>query len=116
MKEIFTIKNFKLESIRSRYILGVLLISVLFVISVWSTSVFVADAINNTASSGANRNKLIEYHRIVREHLWKAESAMQTYLVTPENIEYDQVIFNINKAIESVKNIKQEGWLGSIGI
>ena len=109
-------RSFNLDSIRARYVLGAFLLSFIFVVSVWLTHVFISGAISQTAQSTQHRNDLIESHRRIREHLWKAEFAMQTYLVTPEPREYDTVIENMNAAIRCVAEITDNDWTQSSGI
>ena len=107
---------FKLDSMRSRYMLGALFLSVLFLASVWLTHVFISGAVSDTAVSAAHRNEFVESHRIIREHLWKAEYAMQTYLVTPEQGEYEQVVSNLSEAATHVNEVRLNQWTHSIGI
>lgn len=101
---------------RSRYMLGSLFLSVLFIASVWLTHVFISGAVSETASSASHRNDFVESHRIIREHLWRAEYAMQTYLVTPEKAEYERVISNLDEAIACVLDVPHNQWTRSAQI
>ena len=107
---------FRLDSMRSRYMLGAMLLSILFIASVWLTHVFISSAVGDTAKSSAHRNEFVESHRLIREHLWKAEYAMQTYLVTPEQGEYQRVVENLEQAATRVANAPQNQWTETTGI
>jgi diguanylate cyclase (GGDEF)-like protein len=101
---------------RSRYVLGALLLSLLFIASVWLTHVFISGAVSHTARSSAYRNEFVESHRHIREHLWKAEYAMQTYLVTPEQGEYERVVENLQQAAANVAAVPRNQWTRVTGI
>ena len=110
------LKLLNLDSMRSRYVFGAVLLSAIFVVSFWLTQGFISGAVSQTAKSTLHRNKLADSHRVIREHLWKAEFALQTYLVTPESKEYDLVIGNLSKALAYIGEIPQNQWNQKHGI
>ncbi len=116
MKSLNIQKTYVFDSMRARYLLGAFLLTILFAVSIWFTQSFVSHTISRTAESAVQRNQFVESHRIIREHLWKAEYAIQTYLVTPEIGEYEETIRNLHQAHEYVTTVHLNEWTASIGI
>lgn len=107
---------FKLDSIRGRYLIGAALLLVLFLVSVWGTHLFISSAVQETADRASNRQQLRELQYLLRDHLWRAEYAIQTYLVTPEEKEFRQVISNLDDAISCVDKISNDKWIYENGL
>jgi len=95
-------KFFKLDSIRSRYIFGVVLLSVLFLLSVWASHASISSAVSDTAQHSVYRNNTLEAHRLIRESLRQANYQLQAYLVTPDKQEYEQVQLKVDNAIHVI--------------
>lgn len=106
----------KLDSIRGRYLIGAALLLALFLASVWGSHVFISDAVQETADRAAYRQQLRESQHLLRDYLWRAEYAIQTYLVTPEEKEFIQVISNLDDAINCVDNISKNKWIHDNGL
>jgi len=107
----FIRQYFRLHSLRARYVFGAALLSVLFILSVWSTQVFLSDAISDTTENTLNRNQIIDLHRNIRNNLRQAEYTLQSYLVSPEKIEYKSALQFIDAAIQQVNKIKNTSWV-----
>jgi len=116
MSHTFFKKMFSLDSMRSRYMMGAMVLSLLFIASVWLTHVFISRAVRDTAQSSAYRNEFVESHRLIREHLWRAEYAMQTYLFTPEQGEYKRVVENLEQAAACVADVPHNRWTHNAGM
>lgn len=100
------IKSLKFfDSMRARYVSGVLVLSILFAVSVWLTHVFISDAISITAVNSHERNKVLETHRAVRQSLLSAGYALQTYLVTPEERESQHVQQQLDLSLKQINMI-----------
>lgn len=96
---------------RARYVLGAVFLTALFVASVYLTHVFTSGVVSDTAENTSNRNKIVESHRIISEKLRNYEFALQTYLVTPERKEYNQVLLSLDEAIKCVNDAEQSSWV-----
>ena len=102
---------FRLHSLRARYVFGAVLLSLVFIASVWWTQVYLSDAISDTTENTLYRNQIIDFHRNIRSNLRQAEYALQSYLVSPDKIEYEATIEHIDSAIQQVDNIEKNPWL-----
>ena len=99
------------ESMRARYVFGALVLTMVFVISVWMTHVFISDAINSTAINSYDRNKILDIHRAIRQTLLHAGYSLQTYLVTPEKKEYEHVVRHLDDSITKINSIAEYDWV-----
>ena len=106
------VKSYKLfDSMRARYVSGVVVLSILFAASVWLTHVFISDAISLTAINSHERNKVLDTHRAVRQAVLSAGYALQTYMVTPEDKEYQHVQNQLDQSIQKVNAIAEYDWI-----
>ncbi len=104
-------KMIKLDSIRSRYIVGAFFLSILFITSVWFTHISISDVVSRTALNSHERNRLIETHHLIREKIRKTEQILQSYLVSPEKHEYDLVMLQIDESIGYVQQLTETDWV-----
>lgn len=96
---------------RARYVFGALLLSALFAASVWLTHVFISEAINTTAVNSYERNKVLDTHRSVRQTLLSADYSLQTFLVSPDDREYESFKRHLDESIEKIDAIAKYEWI-----
>jgi len=99
------------DSMRARYVSGVVVLSILFAASVWLTHVFISDAISITAVNSHERNKVLDTHRTVRQSLLSAGYALHAYMVKPKEREYQQVEQQLDTSLEKINMIAEYDWM-----
>ncbi|MCW8956827.1 MAG: hypothetical protein OQL09_08090, partial [Gammaproteobacteria bacterium] len=102
--------SFSMDSMRGRYFVGVLLLSVLFIASVLATHSSVSDVVKNAADNSVNRNQLISSHRMVREKLRHAEQRLQSFLMTPDQKVVAEVLDALDQSSQHLLNIENSHW------
>lgn len=96
---------------RARYALGAVLLTLIFVSSVWLTHVFTTGAISDTASNSFHRDQLLDAHRDVRRHLLEVEYSLQSYLVSSEEAESQKALAELDAAMRRVQEIGGSPWI-----
>ena len=104
------LSSISMDSMRGRYFVGVLLMSVLFIASVLVTHSSVSDVVKNATDNSVNRNQLISSHRMVREKLRHAEQCLQSFLVTPEQTDIAEVLTSLDQASYHLSEIENNQW------
>ncbi len=104
------LSSFSMDSMRGRYFVGVLLMSVLFIASVLATHYSVSDVVKKSADNSVNRNYLISSHRLVREKLRHAEQRLQSFLVTPDQMAIAEVLADLDQARHHLSEIENSQW------
>lgn len=99
-----------MDSMRGRYFVGVLLMSVLFIASVLATHVSVSDVVKQAADNSAQRNQLINAHRLVREKLRYGEQRLQIFLLTPDPTILVEVLNALDQASHYLADIENNQW------
>jgi len=92
-------KSIKLDSIRTRYVFGALVLSVLFLVSIWLSHTSISSAVGDAANNSIYRNKALDAHRIIRNSLRRADSQLQTYFIMPDKEGYNEVVEKIDEAL-----------------
>lgn len=111
MLKRFAIKLFQMDSIRSRYAVGVILMSLLFVSSIWLSHKFTAGVISNSASNSVERSEFAGAHRDVRHHILQVEYALQSYLVSADVNDSQHVLDELDKALARISQIEETAWI-----
>ena len=101
----------RFDSMRSRYALGAVLLTLMFISSVWVTHVFITDAVTDTASNSYHRDQLLDTHRDLRRNLLQVEYSLQSYLVSSDDAEARRALAELDAAIRSVQEIDSSRWM-----
>lgn len=104
------ISSLSMDSMRGRYFIGVLLLSVLFIASVLATHSSVSGVVKTAADNSVNRNQLISAHRMVREKLRHAEQRLQSFLVMPDHTAIAEVLTALDQASQQLSDIENSHW------
>ncbi|MFW2373992.1 MAG: putative bifunctional diguanylate cyclase/phosphodiesterase [Gammaproteobacteria bacterium] len=104
------ISSMSMDSMRGRYFIGVLLLSVLFIASVLATHSSVSDVVKTAADNSVNRNQLISSHRMVRQELRHAQQRLQSFLVMPDHTVIAEVLYALDQAGHHLSDIENSPW------
>jgi diguanylate cyclase (GGDEF)-like protein len=101
----------RLDSMRARYALGAVLLTFMFISSVWVTHGFITHAVTDTASNSYHRDLILDTHRDVRRNLLQVEYSLQSFLVSSEDAEAQRALAELDTAIRTVQKIDSSRWM-----
>ncbi len=83
--------NASTRSLRGRYFTAAVLLALLIVASAVGTGVYVASVTERTDGNIALRYRLLAESRQVRDSVWEADFALQSYMLSPDRVARERV-------------------------
>ena len=102
---------FRPHSLRQRYLCVAVALCLVVVTSAILTERYVSATSRSSAQNIDTRNQIQQRTRIIRNAVWGAEYALQSYILAPASWYHDAVLANFEDASREVTELQSEIWI-----
>ena len=100
------------DSLRGRYALVAVIVSAIVVGVAYVSYVRLNNVQNQTSENTTARNQLLEHSRLIRDAVWNTRESLAAFLLTPNDVEQRQNIYNyLDDAKSHTNGLLEESWI-----
>ena len=100
-----------LNSLRGRYRFVALGMAILVILGIWGAESYVGGIGRTTTDNMAQRNEAMLLSRYIRNDVWQAELALQSFMLAPAIDLRHQVHRHLQKAIRNAAQLNRSQWI-----
>lgn len=103
-----------LNSLRGRYLYVAIILTLMFIATARYGQSYLSDATNESSLNVGKRNEIILHTRLINNEIWNAEGELSNFIRLPNNQNRNQVISNIEIAIQHTEQLSYLDWPSNI--
>ncbi len=107
--------QYSFSSLRGRYLIAAAILSLVVLITTWGVHFLVNNAQRSSATDIEARNQSLQYSRLIKNSVWEANAALQSYLLSPRSQARHTVHTNLQAAIKQIEQLLKSEWMKQSG-
>lgn len=107
--------QYSFSSLRGRYLIAAAILTLVVLVTTWVVHFLVNNAQQSSATDIEARNQSLQYSRLIKNSVWEANAALQSYLLSPESVARHTVHTNLQAAIKQIEQLLKSEWMKQSG-
>lgn len=107
--------QYSFSSLRGRYLIAAAILTLVVLATTWVVHFLVNSAQQASARDIEARNESLQYSRLIKNSVWEANAALQSYLLSPRSNARHTVHTNLQAAIKQIEQLLKSEWMKQSG-